>query len=61
MDAIHPDINEVTVSQRARPPARIFRLPRRRQARDGRGRQPSRVLAEQDRQRVLEVSGGEAM
>ena len=60
VDAIGPDIDVAPGRQVTLLPARVVVRPSLLQPRDDRGRQVGRVLAQQDAQRLLEITGRDA-
>ena len=60
VDAVGPDVDIPFGGQVAIAPAGVLVDPSLFQARDGRGRQPAGLLAEQCAERLLEVPGGDA-
>src|ERR1019366_5629039 len=61
MDAIDPEVNVAFGRDIALAPARVLVRPGLLEPPDGRGREPARVLAEQRDQRLLEITGGDAL
>src|SRR5271157_380986 len=61
VDAVRPDVNIAPGREIALLPAFVFSGPPLLQPRDGRCRQAGRILAEQRRQRLLEVAGRDAL
>jgi hypothetical protein len=58
--AIDPDVHVIAVGQAPLLERAVLALPLVGQPRDVRGGQPGRIVAEQNRQRLAEVAGGEA-
>src|SRR6266540_1836848 len=61
VDAVDPEIDVALGREVAIAPARVFVRPRVLEPRDGRGRQPAGILAQQGRQRLLEVARRDAL
>jgi hypothetical protein len=61
IDAVGPDVDEAPPREIATLPALVFTLPSRHQPAHGRGREPRRVGAEERRQGLLELAGGDAL
>src|SRR3981189_3495293 len=61
MDAVDPEVNVAFGREIALAPTRMLVRPGLREPPDGRGREPAGILAEQCDQRLLEITGGDAL
>src|ERR1700704_5953670 len=61
MDAVDPGVNVAVGREIALAPTRMLARPGLLESPDGRGREPAGILAEQCDQRLLEITGGDAL
>ena len=61
MDAVDPEVNVAFGREITLAPTRMLVRPGLLEPPDGRGREPASILAEQCDQRLLEITGGDAL